>query len=270
MAAVALGGRSSSAVRLLGEGQFSVAVLLEPNTVIRFPRHAVGVKSLTWERQLVGLLVGRVSVALPEPRKARLDVEPPLAFAAHLLVPGTVVTGPTLRFLPMEELATQLGEFLDDLAALTDDALDGGGRSQTLEDVAQGLSDDVDQFLADRLTPTQQGRARREIEGLAEADRGSRALCHTDLGGNLVWDAERRRLGVIDFGDALVSDPVLDLASLAALDHELAVMVGSRSSHLRDREADIAAIHATFALQDALNSARQRQWDQVDEVLAEY
>ena len=178
----ALGIDPSRNVRLLGEGQFCVAVLAEPDLVIRFPR--------------------------------------------------------------------QLGNLLDNLAGLTGVAVEAGATVQSFAQIAGNLTKDLETYLVARLSDTQRARALDEIRRLAMANQGSFALCHTDLGGNLVWDRAGSRLGVIDFGDALVSDAALDLASLAALDQDLATAVANRRdgrlmpSVFRDDQRRILAAEA--------------------------
>ena len=85
-----------------------------------------------------------------------------------------------------------------------------------------------------------------------------------------MWDLGDQRLGVIDFGGASVSDPVLDLASLSALDESLATAVAAQVPHLVGRADDAQTVCATFALQDALYGAHQGDWRHVDEVLGSY
>jgi aminoglycoside phosphotransferase (APT) family kinase protein len=109
-----------------------------------------------------------------------------------------------------------------------------------------------------------------ELRAFASLDRHDRSLCHGDIGGNLVWDPGNQRLGVIDFGGACISDPVLDLASLLALDESLAAAVAAQVPHLGGRVKDAQAIRATFALQDALYGAAQGDWPHVEQVLGSY
>jgi hypothetical protein len=73
----------------LGEGQFCVAVLVETDIVVRFPRHALGIEHLLHERKVVEILGGRLDVVVPAPLAAELDNPPGQAFAATGWCPET-------------------------------------------------------------------------------------------------------------------------------------------------------------------------------------
>ena len=84
-------------------------------------------------------------------------------------------------------------------------------------------------------------------------------LCHTDLGGNLLFNDATGRLAVIDFADSTITHPAFDVASLSVLGDALV-----------EAGADALVVRATFALQDTRNAAGQGDWRYVDEVLAGY
>jgi Ser/Thr protein kinase RdoA (MazF antagonist) len=46
-------------------------------------------------------------------------------------------------------------------------------------------------------------------------------LVHADLGGNVLYDDASGQVSFIDFGSAMIADPVLDVASLSVLGREL-------------------------------------------------
>lgn len=272
-AKVALALPADSSARVLGEGQFCVAVLVEPDIVVRFPRHVLGIEQLRHERKVVAVLDGRLDVMVPAPLAAELDNPPGQAFAAHRLVPGDLVTRNILNDLgrgDTDQLHDQVASLLLGLKAATSAARSVGVRTASLGELAASMAADVDALLRDRMSPPQLARATAELRALAGVDRRDRSLCHADLGGNLVWDPSEKRLGVIDFGGACVSDPVLDLASLSALDESLAAGVAAQVSHLVGRVDDAQPVCATFALQDALYGAHQGDWRHVDEVLGSY
>jgi aminoglycoside phosphotransferase (APT) family kinase protein len=272
-ALTALGLPHGTAARLLGEGQLSTAVLVEPNLVVRFPKHALGVEHLARERTVVGLVADRVDVALPLPGPANLALPPPRAYTTHKLVPGTVLDSVLVASLTGDELddfLAQLTLFLERLRSVTEDATAAGIPVLSLTGLATVLGDEVAALLAPRMSRDQTLRAAAELDRLARVSDGEPVLCHGDLGGALVWDSEAGGLGVIDWGAAVVSDPVQDLASLAALSPEVAAVVGDRVPHLRHRAEDALAVRATFALQEVLYAARQQDWQHVARVLREY
>lgn len=272
-AKVALAIPADPPARVLGEGQFCVAVLVEPDIVVRFPRHALGIEQLLHERKVVEILDGRLDVAVPVPLAAELDNPPGQAFASHRLVPGDLVTREMLNDLgrgDTGQLHDQVASLLLGLKAATSAATSVGVKTESLGDIAASMAADVEVLLRDRMSPLQLARAAAELRAFAGVDHHDRSLCHADLGGNLVWDPGDQRLGVIDFGDACISDPVLDLASLLALDESLAAAVAAQVPHIVGRVDDAQAVRNTFALQDALYGAQQGDWRHVDEVLGSY
>lgn len=145
-AKVALALPADVSARLLGEGQFCVAVLVEPDIVVRFPRHALGIEQLLQERQVVGILGGALVAVVPTPLAAELDNPPGQAFASHRLVPGDLVTQDVLNDLgrsDTDQLHDQVASLLLGLesgnvcsedrwgryrVARRNRSLDGGGR----------------------------------------------------------------------------------------------------------------------------------------------
>ena len=247
---------------LLSSGQLSTAVLVPPDSVVRFPRHELGVGHLRTERAVVGHLADHLSavVELPLPRGADLDAPPGAAFAVHRFVRGDVVDRDLVEGLDVAGFASLVDALSAFLAALSTapvaDALPVPHTS--VRAIAEGLRAELHELLANRLTLRGRTRAERELDAMAGVDEGARrAWCHGDLGGNLIWEAASRRLGVIDWGTACVSDPVLDLASVLAASERLAAAVAERTPHLRDRLGAARAVQGTFVLQDLLYGARQ-------------
>ena len=259
----------------LSSGQLAIAVLVPPDSVVRIPRHALGIAHLRTERAVVEHLADHLSavVELPVPRIADLDSLPGTAFAVHGLVRGEVVDRDLVAQLDASAFAglvEALSTFLAALAAapVAEPAL---VPRAPLRETAHALRDEVRERLADRLTPGGRARAGRELDAIATVE-GDVDLtwCHGDLGGNLVWDGATGRLGVIDWGTACVSDPVLDLASIVAVSEPLASAVAHRTAYLGDRLDAARTVRDTFFLQDLLYGARQGDDAYVAELAATY
>ncbi|MDA0814997.1 MAG: aminoglycoside phosphotransferase family protein [Chloroflexi bacterium] len=131
------------------------------------------------------------------------------------------------------DLARDVGELLAHLHALP---ADGYGLLVDAEGASRGVSDDPGDGLTSRWGPELwpfDGRplaahsivqvapglvlavaALRE-QLLAYAEAGARAICHTDLNPGHVWVEDGRLAGLIDFGDAAVLPPAVDIASFA-------------------------------------------------------
>lgn len=271
-AAAAFPNVPAGEIRLLAAGRMSIAVQVGDDIVARFPRHAFGLECLRYEVRVLPLLRSSV-VTIPRPTRAHLDAPIGEAFLAHRLIPGTVLTPHSIGNLPpatVRALGAVLGRFLSELHALTDDAGRMGVPTLSLADHAAGLRREMMSLLWDRMTAGARERADRELTAMAQADRGLLLLCHTDLGGNVIYDANSGEVGVIDFAGLVVCDPVTDLASLLSLDRGLAAAMTDTCPRLQDRLEDGLAVMGTFAVQDALYSARQGDWDAVMKTLAGY
>ena len=95
-------------------------------------------------------------------------------------------------------------------------------------------------------------------------------LCHTDLGGNIVFDDDTGAVGVIDFGSCMVTHPAFDLATLSVLGDDFVTACLTTNPDLGRAVDHAGAVRGTFALQDAIYGARQQDWGYVDDVLAGY
>ncbi|MFD0900238.1 phosphotransferase family protein [Actinomadura sediminis] len=119
-------------------------------------------------------------------------------------------------------------------------------------------------------------RAERELAALGGLPHLAGAVVHGDLGAeNVLWewrDGSPRLAGVLDWDDVALGDPAEDLAALAAgygddlLGRVLARGPG-REAGIADR---IAAIRATFALQQALAAVRDGDEEELADGLSEY
>ncbi|MPZ98525.1 MAG: phosphotransferase [Dehalococcoidia bacterium] len=159
------------------------------------------------------------SEGLPTPREARAisDASGDLIATAHRLIEGGPATRSRLgRGTRRERLAGQLGDFLTRLHAVPlDDVRETGVKEIDLwaERYAPLFAES-----APRLGPgTQKWLDALEGRFLAESGmRGApRTLVHGDIAPEHIRLAEDGSLsGVIDFGDALIADPALDLGGL--------------------------------------------------------
>ncbi len=89
---------------------------------------------------------------------------------------------------------------------------------------------------------------------LAYAEQGARALCHTDFSPGHIWVEDGHLAGLIDFGDASVLPPALDIAIFASTygwEHAESLLEGyARNSVLRDiRRAEAYQLGVLVALQ---------------------
>ncbi len=136
--------------------------------------------------------------------------------------------------------------------------------------IAEGLAGEFSELLASRTNDLGRSRAHREIAAMARLPDDPLVLCHTDLGGNIIFDEESGTVSVIDFGSCLISHPAFDVASISVLGDDFVTACLAAHPALVPARQYSEAVEGTFVLQDALYGARQQDWPYVDEVLAGY
>lgn len=129
---------------------------------------------------------------------------------------------------------------------------------------------EASRWLRPRMNDEQWRRLETELKTLASLSTDRTGLCHTDIGGNILYDEETESVAFIDFGSAIVADPVLDVASLSVLGPRFVANCADRYGLVGERLEDARIVRATFHLQDALYGARQDDWDYVDAILSSY
>ncbi|MGW4110247.1 phosphotransferase [Actinosynnema sp. NPDC004786] len=179
----------------LGGGWDTTARLVGGRWVVRRPRRPGVVAQLRRETRLMPWLAPRLPLPVPVP-----EVVPGEPFAVrHPLVPGEPLTHPAH--------GRELGLFLRALHDCpTDEPLRLG--------VPRGRpADDLARFAAD-VVPLLPANLHEPAHALLAAGRRltGDVLVHGDLGPEHVLAADGRLTGVIDFGDAHLGDPAIDLA----------------------------------------------------------
>lgn len=187
--------------RAVGDGWDSVAEVVEGRWIDRAPRRAEVAGWLRAETRLLPLIAGQLPLQVPVPAVVRAD---PLV-VRHVSVPGAAVLAERLDAVDGE----RVGAFLR--------ALHGVRSDEVVAALATGRSSVADQLaeLDDAVLPLLGGErraGRRLLDELADAPGG--VLVHGDLGPEhlLVAPGEQHVTGVIDWSDARLGDPALDLA----------------------------------------------------------
>ncbi|MGY1822949.1 phosphotransferase [Geodermatophilus sp. SYSU D00079] len=146
------------------------------------------------EAELLGLVAAHVSVPVPVPCFA----DPAEGVLGHRLLPGRSLLG---RAAP-EGAATRLGSVLRQLHHI--DRSDVGDRAPV-------EPADPDEWLEELSGPP---RLLRVVRATRPRPARALVLAHADLGAEHVLERDGRLTGVIDWSDAAVTDPALDLARL--------------------------------------------------------
>ena len=252
----------------LGEGQLCIAYRLS-DVVLRFPRSEFARDRLRAEISVLDRIAPVLNHPLPEIVAAELDTPLSHAFAAHAYLPGSPLTAETVARLPDSKLATvamKTAAFLRDLHSVSMPELP----VRTNREFAASLMDESHRYLRPRMTDTRWERVERELDALSGVTTDRLGLCHTDIGGNVLYDDATETVSFIDVGSAMVADPILDFASLSVLGPRFTARCAETYPAIAQRAEDASVVRATFHLQDALYGARQGDWSYVDDVLSTY
>ena len=192
---------------LLPQGWDSEASLVEGRWVDRSPRRPEVERQLLCEAALLPLIgntLGQTGIEVPRPSVVRRD---PLV-VRHPLVVG----GPADPERLSAADGDRLGRFLSLLHATADSVVTAARLPSAAEDLAE-TTEQLERLRVGVL-PLLDDRARVLASSLLEAVAvtADRVLCHADLHPEHVLVRDGAVAGIIDWGDARVTDPAIDLA----------------------------------------------------------
>jgi len=217
---------AAAAAEAVGEGMDSVVWRLGGSWIFRFPRFAEVSANLDVEVRVLPRLASRCAVALP--RFEYVGRWQGLTFVGYRAIEGVELTPVRLARLgrgSADERRTRaavvasLGRFFDAVHEFpTDEAVELG---VTRRDLRQAYADDLalaEAVVFPELSPVGRRTVRQIYEAyLTEDDffEYEPCLLHADVSAeHLLVDEAGHLVGVIDFGDLVVSDPAYDLMFL--------------------------------------------------------
>jgi aminoglycoside phosphotransferase (APT) family kinase protein len=206
-------------LELVGEGWDNIVYRVNRNYVFRFPRRQIGSTLVAVEEKILPLLNHRLP--LPIPKLLFFGKPTPeyrWSFLGYNFLQGRSACAAHLNNLQREELAVPLAQFLKTLHAIPEqEALNLGAQydklgklnvpfryPQAQQNIAKireiGLFDNCDALL-------------EILETLKDLqDTGKKTLAHGDLyARHLLVDKHHQLSGIIDWGDAHVGNPAIDL-----------------------------------------------------------
>jgi aminoglycoside 2''-phosphotransferase len=253
--------------RLNGQGQSNDGLIVNEEFIFRFPKNSQALQQIQAEFEILRLLQGHTTLRIPNPICSFTDTETVgEAFIGYRLIPGE----PFLRdtFLSIKEeavldrLADQIATFLTELHSLESDSgieIDVPRRDTREEWV--GLLTGIREALLPKLSREESQIVIEDLEAFLVNDGNFNyppVLRHGDFGSvNVLYDPSGKRLsGVIDFGNAGLGDPALDLAAIMAPTFGYGEEFASRMQRVYPVDEAIlerARFYLrTFALQEAL------------------
>jgi aminoglycoside phosphotransferase (APT) family kinase protein len=255
------------------EGQFH-RVVIAADRVVRLPRTPAAAARLPRSAAVLRTLHG---LGLPFRTPTPLDQGDDPPFLVLDRIPGEPLDNAALG--DPATAASVAGQYTSLLSALAEAGSDAKVRAaldHTPPDQWQRFAADVRTELHPLMSPAGRRRADRELTALDALPHLTEAVVHGDLGSeNVLWETVhgRPRLsGVIDWDEVSLGDPAEDLAAIGAghgpdLLDRMPAPKGRDHDGIRDR---IAAIRGTFALQQALQAARDGDGEELADGLTGY
>lgn len=211
---------------------FSNTVIRFGGSVVRVARNAEAGSRHELEAALLVVLSDRLPVSLPGPaRLVMASVPVEYGAAIHPFLHGRTMEPPDVTGTVATEIATTLAALhaipLSTVASLELPDLD------PLSEIHR-LRDEIEVFLRARVGARQHEDLARWMAELEESLPGhDRVLCHADAWfGNMLID-EGRLVALLDWEDACVADPALDLAAQLDLSDAAAEAVLNAYTGLR-------------------------------------
>ncbi len=210
-----------SVSRYIDDGWDHEVVVLDERLVFRFPNHPYYDRMLAVEDRVLAHLADRVSAAVPRISHRAPDG----SFTGYPLLGGWPLDGEGFgRLEPADRaaMASSLGDLISAVHALP-------APLRALVPVGDRAGDaaEVEEVARDRL-PGMLTRAEfAQVERILDETRALTEVpvplvpLHADLyEDHLLWDADSRRLAVLDFSDMETGDPAVDFAEIGALGDE--------------------------------------------------
>jgi aminoglycoside phosphotransferase (APT) family kinase protein len=205
-------------VAFLGEGWDFQVFEVDRNWLFRFPKREESAAKLTKEYQLLSDLEEWVSLPVPNYQYYCESYEgSSWPFAGYNKLPGTPAD--VAETVDWPSVARQLGHFLADLHAYPIDRAEEAGVPNERDRLAQWCDESLTELDGVAELPVD----RRDLSSYLESDVPGRfddtpRLVHNDLWAeHVLIDPHTRRVsGIIDWGDAAIGDPTVDLAGVYA------------------------------------------------------
>lgn len=261
-------------------GQYNDVLILNHEIVFRFPRTRRVAEGLLVEKAILSRI--QMAVPLPVPRPAFTsagEYTVGQVFVGYYRIPGQPFTVEALSAVPQRHLrrrlAQQLGSFLKALHEFPTEYI--GIELPEYDTPAYWA--EMYAGIQERLFPLMRADARQQIRQLFEKalSRPDRLafeprLRHGDFGpGNILYDPESVRIsGIIDFSEAGLGDPAVDLAGLSLYGAEFLEDVFAVYPEMVGMAERARFYRSTFALQEALAGARDNDPQALEHGLSEY
>ena len=242
------------------EGQYNHVLLVNENTIFRFPRFKGGVEQLALETKILTAVQPYLPLPVPNPTYSQFqNLEVEQAFMGYRLIPGEPLLPKAFaKISDKTAVAVQIAHFLQALHTvpirdLIDEPLpvsdteeewwDVYGRIQTKLFPYMRL--DACKAVAHHFESVLNDPSQYQFEPV---------LRHGDFGtGNLLHNPTTQQMsGIIDFGFTVLGDPAFDVAGLLTYGEPFVQAVATHYPAIHDFWPRIRIYKGTFALFEAL------------------
>lgn len=202
--------------RLIGYGWDNDAYLVGHH-VLRFPRRQIAVDMVLFEAEILRLLPQRLHLSVPRLELLGVPSEVyPHQFLVYQMVEGTSACDINPPYAPTEDDAVALGSFLKaahNVPCQISDTIRGDTMRKADVPFRLGKIEGAISQIDESHLPASKEQLVRAARELATSSPCTEIrLVHGDLYARHVLVSDQKVSGVIDWGDAHIGDPALDLS----------------------------------------------------------
>jgi aminoglycoside 2''-phosphotransferase len=246
-------------------GQFNHVMIVNGETVFRFPRYAEQARSLPRQASLLRQIRGYLNVAIPDPIYEGVDSAlPGEAFIGYPMIPGIPLRREMLAAVSQTAfpvIVGQIATFLHSLHGLPTSIVGTKLPNQDGPDRWVDLYARIRKRLFSYMRPSARSAVTHHFEAFLGDPRSFEyqpVIRHGDFGtGNILFDPTTERIrGIIDFDFAGPGDPATDLSVVldpGGFGEEFAQRFRSRYPLTEATRARADFYRGTWALQEALH-----------------
>ena len=215
-------------IDISGEGNDCIAYEINRDFIFKFPKHSRGSTNLFNEVNILKRIHNKLPLPIPELVFTGMPSETyQMSFAGFTKIKGVPLTPLLLNNLPKQsqnQAAKDLARFLSELHSINI----SGFKSNLVLDFREKINEDnkkIKKLLSRELKGPQMKKVDDFYRDILENEiyfKYYPCLIHNDFSSDhILFDTEKNTIcGIIDFGDAAISDPDNDFISLMEDDEE--------------------------------------------------
>jgi aminoglycoside 2''-phosphotransferase len=262
------------------EGQFNDILIINDDLIFRFPRYAEGIQTLITEIHILERLQGWLTLPTPNPIYTGTNTQDvSQVFMGYPMIPGQPLWYEIFQAITesetLQRLADQLAGFLKELHHIPVEQFDPSLPVHDSPAEWTSLYNDIRRHLFPFMRQEAQAWVECHFEiYLNNSGLHTYPIClrHGDFGtGNILYDPQgKTQTGIIDFGNAGLGDPALDIAAASGYGEDFFsrfYVIYPEIESMLDRSR---FYKGTYALQEALHGFLNNDREAFESGIAEY